>query len=147
LNFERIYEPIVNPPKTPKASTQNTQCEGDGDVNMADGDEEEDDTLFISSEEEEEEVSIDLESTSTRPNLPSTVTIKRQRKSRSKTARKPRDETTWTQAYFNVTTMDETWVNKAKEGYPTLANRLWTCRLCGPHLRSTDAQRHGNTTA
>jgi hypothetical protein len=94
----------------------------------------------------EEEVEIDPTGTPTRQNLPSTIIIKKRRITTTKRARKIRKETTWTQCYFNVTTMDETW-SKPKEPDKLLINRLWTCKLCGPAFTSTDKQRHGNTSS
>lgn len=82
--------------------------------------------------------------TPSRPAIQSTVIIKRRQL--QKKARRPRSETTWTQHYFTVTTLDETWVNEGKKGKPILQNRLWVCKLCGPTFKSTDKERHGNTS-
>ena len=147
-NFERIDEIIQNPPKTPKSTAQNTQPQGDRDIEIEDGEEEEEeeeeDNSSTFGEEEEEEVQIEPLDIPTCQNLLSTITIKRYRK--EKKFRKSRDETTWTQAYFDITIIDETWVNISKEGYPILVNHLWTCKFCGPTFTSTDKQCHDNTT-
>jgi hypothetical protein len=82
--------------------------------------------------------------TPSRSAIYSTVTIRRRQL--QKRARKPRSETTWTQHYFDVTTLDKTWVNKGKRGKPTLQNRLWVCKLCGPAFKSTNKERHRNTS-
>ena len=53
---------------------------------------------------------------------------------------------TWTQHYFTIDLMDETWVNEDKPTKPVQQNRRWTCKLCGPTFSSTDKERHGNTS-
>jgi hypothetical protein len=145
---EQIDEPISNPPRTPKTPhppTKDTHIIRDDaseeEVQMAD-DQDGDNNGSGS----EEEVEIDPADTPTRHNLPSTITIKKRRTTTTKKARKMRKETSWTQCYFNVTTMDETW-SKPKEPDRILINRMWTCKLCGPAFTSTDKQRHGNTSA
>ena len=143
--FERIDENPTNPtnptrtPKTPRAPLQLIQTEQD-DIDIADDAKEEGDASGTSSEEE---IGIDHSGTPTRHNLPSTITIKKRKIHRS---RKPRSETTWTQHYFKIDLMDETWVNEDKPTKPIQQNRRWTCKLCGPAFSSTNKERHGNTS-
>jgi hypothetical protein len=56
--------------------------------------------------------------TLTRQSLPSTVTIKRH--CIHKKPQKEHSETTWTQNYFNITLLDNTWVNLQKKSHPVL---------------------------
>jgi hypothetical protein len=85
----------VPPPDDVDINIDNAKSEGEGEV-------------------EEEEVPVELLDTPTRQNLPTTVIIRQRRY--IKRARKPRRETTWTQHYFNVTLLDEIYINKAKKG-------------------------------
>ena len=114
---------------------------------MEDGkeEEEEEDNSSTSDEKEEEEVQIKPLDTLMHQNLLLIITIKRYRK--EKKLQKSQDETTQTQAYFDITIIDETQVNMFKKDYPILVNHLWTCKFCGPAFTSTDKQHHGNTTA
>lgn len=116
---ERIDEIIENPALTPHHTHPPSRptIEGDdNDVNMADAEEDGEE------QEIEEEVMIDQLGTPTRRNIPSTVVVKTRRRIRK--PRKPRKETTWTQHYFEVTTLEETWINNALKSKPTLLNRL-----------------------
>ena len=98
--IERIDEPIENPPKTPRVTTLATQDEGDEDIEMADGDQGDDNDLE-SNASKVEEIEVQMSEILTRRNIPSTITIKKSHK--KKKTRKPREETTWTRAYFDVT--------------------------------------------
>jgi uncharacterized UBP type Zn finger protein len=139
--LERREVSIQNPPKTPKTPAARAQVQDDGDIEMANGEEDQggvsDST--ISSDEEAQPTE-----TPTRCRIPSTITVKRRHK--GKKPQKPRDETTWTQHYFEVTSMDETWVNESKKSKPELLNRLWVYKICGPAFSSTDKERYGNTS-
>jgi hypothetical protein len=139
--YERIDEPIQNPPRTPKTTTHNTQAEEEEDVEMADKDQDSEQECGSPSSEE---IEVQPSETPTRQNLPTTITIKK--RFRNKKPRKQRGETTWTQAYFDITLIDETWVNEVTTNKPVLNNRLWICKLCGPAFSSTDKERHGNTS-
>jgi hypothetical protein len=142
--YERIDEPIQNPLRTPKTSTQPTQLDNNKDTQMTDGEEDLEDANDLLLSSREEEIEVQAAKTPTQRNLPSTVTIKR--RYLNKRPRKQRDETTWTQFYFDVTPIEDTWINQAKKGKPVLQNRLWTCKLCGPAFSSTDKERHSNTS-
>jgi hypothetical protein len=87
---------------------------------------------------------IDRETTPTRRGIPSTVVVKTRRRARG--PRKSRKETTWTQYYFDVTILEETWNHPGLKNKPLVANRLWICKICGPSFKSTDQERHGNTS-
>jgi len=112
---ERIDELIKNPLPTPRHPHPPSPTAKD-DVDMTDRDENEEE------QEVKEELLIDQSRTPTRQNLPSTVVIKTRQQ--SKKPRKPRKETTWTQHYFEVTLLTDTWVNEALKNKPTLFNRL-----------------------
>ncbi len=148
---ERIDEPMQNRPTTPKTPRISTlgrtlgrgQVEDEDDIEMLDKTDDED--IFASEKSGDEEVEIEPSTTPTRQNLPSTITVHKRRTITK--PRKPREETTWTRYYFDITTIEETWINEAKAGKPTLNNRLWTCKICGPAFTSTDKQRHSNTLA
>jgi len=138
---ERIDEVIENPPiatpchlHPPRPTVEDAE---DEDIDMEDRDEDEEE------QEVEEELAIDQSSTLTRRNLPSTVVIKTRRCSTK--PRKPRKETTWTQNYFDVTPLTDTWVNEALKNKPTLFNRLWTCKIYRPAFLSTNKERYSNT--
>jgi hypothetical protein len=45
-----------------------------------------------------------------------------------------------------VTILEETWINKSLKDKPSMLNRLWICKICGPSFQSTDKERHGNTS-
>lgn len=97
---ERINEIINNPAATPRHPHPPRPTVKD-DIDMADEDNEEGD------QEIEEEVSIDQSITPTRRNIPSTVVVKTRRRTKKK-PRKAREETTWTQHYFNITQIEDT---------------------------------------
>jgi hypothetical protein len=108
-------------------------------------DEDEDDEDEEMAEQSVEEVTVIADpNTPTRRNLPFTVVVKRRRKERR--PRKECGEHTWTMRYFNVTALDETWVNTQRKGHLVLQNRLWTCKFCKSAFSFIDKARHGNTT-
>ena len=141
---ERIDEIIQNPPQTPRAPARATQADTaleDTEMDYGDEDDEEEQE---EAQEGAEVIEILDPDTPTQRNLPSTVITKTRRI--IKRARKPRSETTWTQFYYDVTLLDDTWVNTSKKGHPVLQNRLWTCKWCKSAFSSTDKSRHGNTS-
>jgi hypothetical protein len=77
--YERIDEPIVNPPKTPKTVLQATQALSEGDEDVEIEDREEEDTIEIDESSSDEEV-VQPSDTPTRRNLPSTITVKRHKR-------------------------------------------------------------------
>jgi hypothetical protein len=107
-------------------------------------DREQDDGLLDTSSSSSDE-GLCFTETPTRKNLPSTVVIKTRRKQRKERA-KTRTEKNWVQAYFNVTLLENEWINPALKHKEPIRNRLWTCKLCGPSFTSTDKERHGNTS-
>jgi hypothetical protein len=135
----RVDEPIENPLKEQPPPQQ---LKADEDVEMDDGVQDDElDNVSLSLSEEE----IGLADTPTRKNLPTTVVIRTRHKEK-KQRRKTRTKKTWVQAYFDVTTMEDEWINPAlKHGEP-IKNRLWTCKLCGPAFTSTNKERHSNTS-
>lgn len=138
--LERVQFTPKNPPKTTITPPLNTQTQQDKDIEMQDNIGEQDEVEAGTSSSEEDHPN----TPSKRCGIPSTITIKTRRK--EKRARKPRSETTWTQYYFDVISLDETWVNEAKKGKLELINRQWTCKIYGPMFSSTDKERHGNTS-
>lgn len=76
--------------------------------------------------------------------LTSLITIRKE-KATQKKPRKPREETTWTLCHYDVSLMDETWVNTSKDDHPRLKNRLWTCKYC-VDFTSTNKSRYGNSS-
>lgn len=79
-----------------------------------------------------------------RSSLLSTIKVRIQK--REKKARKLRFKTTQTQCYFDVIVIDETQVNKGKQGKPKLINRQQTCKICGLTFLLTNKERHRNTS-
>jgi len=142
--LKRVDEIITNPAPTPRRVQPSSQPNiqgNDDDVDIEDLDEpEEDEDEEVTKEELEIEGSI----TPTRQGIPSTIIVRTTKK--TKKPRKPRKETTWTQHYFNITQLQDTWINKAYKNNSTLTNRLWVCKICGPAFSSTDKERHGNTS-
>jgi hypothetical protein len=91
----------------------------------------------------EEEMDINREITPTHHDIPSTVVVKTHRRARG--PRKSQKETTWTQYYFDVTILEETWNHLGLKNKPLVANRLWIYKIYGPSFKSTDQERHSNT--
>jgi hypothetical protein len=111
---------------------------------MADGEEDIEDANDLLSLSSEEEIQVYPTKTPTHHNLPLTITIKKHYK--EKRQQKPRTETTWTQAYLDITLIEESWINEGKNGKRVQKNRLWTYKLCGPEFSFTNKECHGNTS-
>ena len=112
-------DPIITNPLTPRRAqpSRPTTKGDDDDVPMADRDELGEDELEEVTDEE------DRETTPTPQGVvPSTVIVRTQ--TTQKKPRKPRKETTWTQYYFDITPLQDTWVNEQIASKPTLYNRL-----------------------
>jgi hypothetical protein len=103
-------------------------------------DREQDDGLLNTSSSSSNEGLGSIE-TPTGKNLLSTVVIRTRRKQRKEQA-KTRTEKTWVQAYFNVTLLEDEWINPALKHKEPIRNRLWTCKLCGPSFTLTDKERY-----
>lgn len=123
---------------------QATQLNDDKDIQMADREEDVEEANDANALLGEEEIEVQTMETPTQRNLPLTITIKRRHL--EKKLQKPQDETTQTQAYFDVTIMEEIWVNEAKKGKPIQQNQLWTCKLCGLEFSSTNKDHYSNTS-
>jgi hypothetical protein len=141
---ERIDEPFTNPeiPKTPRAFTRHIEDE-DVEMDNASNDGMEDEEAS-SQDEDGEVIEVPDPETPSRRSLPTTVIIKKRRL--VKKQRKARTKTSWTRHYFDLTPLEDTWINKQKKGHPKEKNHLWTCKWCGPAFQSTEKARHGNTT-
>jgi hypothetical protein len=94
--------------------------EEEEDIEMADVGE--DDVAENEESGSDEEVQVRPSDTPTRKNLPTTVTIWKHHK--VKKARKQWKENTWTQAYFDITIIEETWIHTGRKGHLILKNRL-----------------------
>jgi hypothetical protein len=111
-NLERIDEPIINPPQTPRY-TQASQNEPETmeidslrtEDEFGDGENEGND---------EEEVDIDTSGTPIRRNLPTTVRIKHIDKTKTK-EQAERKEDSWLIPFFEVTTLGDEWCKKDKD--------------------------------
>jgi hypothetical protein len=101
------------------------------------------DTAMPDVQESEEEEPAQSTPTRTR-SIPSLVTVRREKTIQRK-PRKAREETTWTIHHYDITLLDDEWVNTSKKGLATVKNRLWTCKYC-IDFTSTDKSRLGNSS-